>query len=51
MNMHTEFIIFSIVITVVAIEMDKITQFTHPTLHVVALAGLLSVVYSVAMVV
>lgn len=46
--MFSEFTIISIAITAVAIEADKITQFTHPTLHAISLGGMLLVVYSLA---
>ena len=46
MSMHTDFIIVSVVITLLAIEVDKFTQFTHPSLHWVALVGMAGVMYS-----
>lgn len=48
MSMHTDFIIISIVITLLAIEIDKFTNFTHPSLHWVAIAGMAGVMYSLA---
>jgi hypothetical protein len=46
MSLHTDFIIVSVVITLLAIEIDKFTNFTHPSLHWVALAGMAGVMYS-----
>ena len=46
--MHSEITLVSLIISVLAIELDKLTQFTHPTLHAVAAAGILVTVYSMA---
>jgi hypothetical protein len=48
-RMHSDLLIINIVVTVLAIEVDKWTQFTHPTLHFIAFAGVLGIVYSLAL--
>jgi hypothetical protein len=47
--MHSDLTIVSAVITVLAIEIDKFTQFTHPSLHFIAFAGVLALVFSLTM--
>jgi hypothetical protein len=45
--MFTHLTIISTALTALFIKWDKDTQFTHPTLHFLALAGMFGVVYSV----
>lgn len=45
--MFTPLTLIAAAFTAIVIKLDKSTQFTHPTLHVLALAGMASVVYSV----
>lgn len=47
--MHTEVTIISFVVAALAIELDKITQFTHPTLHALAVIGILGVIFSLTL--
>lgn len=44
--MFTHFTIIAAALTAVFIKWDKSTQFTHPTLHLLAFAGMAGVVYS-----
>lgn len=44
--MFTHLTIITTLLTALFIKMDKRTQFTHPTLHVLSLAGIAGVVYS-----
>jgi hypothetical protein len=47
--MHSEFTIIIFLLSALAIELDKITQFTHPSLHVAAIAGMIGVVCSLVL--
>lgn len=44
--MFTPWTLIAAAFTAVVIKLDKNTQYTHPTLHVLALAGMASVVYA-----
>lgn len=44
--MHADFTVITFLITAVAIELDKFTQFTHPTLHAAAFLGMAVFVFS-----
>lgn len=44
--MFTTVAYIGIIITVLAIEMDKYTRFTHPSLPVIAFAGVIAVMLS-----
>lgn len=43
------FTVIGIIITALAIEADKYTLFTHPSLHVMAFVGVLIVILSLAL--
>lgn len=47
--MHSEITIVSFLISILAIEIDKFTQFTHPSLHVIATIGVLSLIFSMTL--
>jgi len=44
--MFAHLTLISTVLTALFIKWDKDTQFTHPTLHVLAMAGMAGVMYS-----
>jgi hypothetical protein len=44
--MFSHLTLISTVMTALFIKWDKSTQFTHPTLHVLSLVGMLGVAYS-----
>jgi hypothetical protein len=47
--MFNDYTIISFVVAALAIELDKITQFTHPTLHVIAVIAMLGLVFSLTL--
>lgn len=47
--MFNDYTYLSVAITVVAIEIDKFTHFTHPGLQFVAYAGMLGVILSLTL--
>lgn len=44
--MFSHLTIFSFLLTIVSVHLDKVTQFSHPSLHLMAFVGMLGVVYS-----
>lgn len=48
MEMFNGLTIFTVAMAALFIRMDKRTQFSHPSLHLLALASIAGVIYSVA---
>jgi len=44
--MFSNLTIFSFLLAAVSVHLDKVTQFSHPSLHLMAFIGMLGVAYS-----